>query len=136
MGPPVAPEQAAQQAPPQPPAAQPTAAEQAPAPPPPPELGMQMTDDMGENIQRFLHLLDKTIEEGVIGPRTFAAAVVRELGPEQTAAILGSVSAQHVIDVVESSGMQNSSITTMDGQEYLEQVWAEGRRLVEQAKES
>lgn len=127
---PPSPQQAAAQS-----ASQPQAAPAQPAQQPQPqqELPPGMTQEQAEQQQRifeeFVSELDNAIAGGMIPSKMFAQKLVERAGADDIRMMLGRMSAEQFLAMLDHLGIDND-ITTVDGKGYVKQLWAEVRKLV------
>lgn len=81
-----------------------------------------LTQDSGALIVKFFEKLDGAVSNKVLSPETFAIGVIAEIGPEQTARLLGQFSPQDIVETAQQIS-PDTAIATRDGQRFVQELW-------------
>jgi len=78
--------------------------------------------DTGALIIEFFQKLEGAVANKVLSPETFAIGVISEIGPEQTAMLLGQFKPQDIVETAQQLSA-NTAIATRDGQRFVANLW-------------
>jgi hypothetical protein len=78
--------------------------------------------DTGALIIQFFEKLEGAVSNKVLSPETFAIGVIGEIGPEQTAMLLGQFKPQDIVETAQQLSA-NTAIATRDGQRFVANLW-------------
>ena len=73
-------------------------------------------------IIEFFEKLEGAVANKVLSPETFAIGVISEIGPEQTAMLLGQFKPQDIVETAQQLSA-NTAIATRDGQRFVANLW-------------
>jgi len=81
-----------------------------------------MTSEQGALIVKFFEKLEGAVANKVLSPETFAIGVLGEIGPEQTAQLLGQFTPNDIVETAQQISPE-TAIATRDGQRFVQELW-------------